>query len=189
MIYYGFEIIKIWRHQTTRVKLICHCGQEFEVDLQNLKGGYVKSCGCTRYLHKFNDLENYFNAYMKDAKRVGRSFNITIDFFELNTKLPCTYCGKFSDESEMMGIDRYDNSIGYEPENCVPCCTICNRMKLDFSIKEWNMWLKNLIYGNKNFININNQESIVFNNFYIHENVLQNTLDIFGNLIKISFLN
>lgn len=29
------------------------------------------------------------------------------------------------------GIDRADNSIGYESGNCVPCCTRCNSIKLD----------------------------------------------------------
>jgi 5-methylcytosine-specific restriction endonuclease McrA len=31
----------------------------------------------------------------------------------------------------VQGIDRVDNSIGYTPDNCVPCCTQCNRIKLD----------------------------------------------------------
>ena len=31
------------------------------------------------------------------------------------------------------GIDRIDSTQGYELINSVPCCTICNRMKLDHS--------------------------------------------------------
>jgi len=31
------------------------------------------------------------------------------------------------------GIDRIDNTKGYTPENCVPCCFEVNAMKRDFS--------------------------------------------------------
>ena len=33
--------------------------------------------------------------------------------------------------AKVQGIDRVDNSKGYSPENCVPCCATCNRIKLD----------------------------------------------------------
>lgn len=31
------------------------------------------------------------------------------------------------------GIDRVDSSLGYRIENCVPCCFLCNEMKMDKS--------------------------------------------------------
>lgn len=34
-------------------------------------------------------------------------------------------------------IDRIDSSKGYEPSNIVPCCTMCNRMKSDFTSEEF----------------------------------------------------
>ncbi len=34
---------------------------------------------------------------------------------------------------ERSGIDRVDNSVGYEVDNCVPCCGVCNRMKRDLT--------------------------------------------------------
>jgi hypothetical protein len=40
----------------------------------------------------------------------------------------CYYCHHFKD-SETIGIDRINNSIGYEKDNCVPCCETCNMMK------------------------------------------------------------
>ena len=36
-----------------------------------------------------------------------------------------------------VGIDRIDSSIGYVVENCVPCCTLCNRMKSNLSGREF----------------------------------------------------
>lgn len=35
------------------------------------------------------------------------------------------------------GIDRIDSNKGYTTDNCVPCCTPCNRMKLDMSKEEY----------------------------------------------------
>ena len=35
------------------------------------------------------------------------------------------------------GIDRLDNSKGYEKENTVTCCGICNKMKLTLTLKEF----------------------------------------------------
>ena len=32
-----------------------------------------------------------------------------------------------------VGIDRKDSSKGYTLENCVSCCDICNRMKMQMS--------------------------------------------------------
>ena len=37
----------------------------------------------------------------------------------------CYYCNLPS----MGGIDRVDNNIGYELDNCIPCCWRCNVMK------------------------------------------------------------
>lgn len=33
------------------------------------------------------------------------------------------------------GIDRLNSSIGYEVDNCVPCCYICNRAKAQLDDK------------------------------------------------------
>lgn len=37
----------------------------------------------------------------------------------------------------MNGIDRIDSTKGYSADNCVPCCSKCNRMKLDHSIEDF----------------------------------------------------
>jgi hypothetical protein len=39
----------------------------------------------------------------------------------------CTYC--FGPLPNYGGLDRIDNSRGYEPGNVVPCCTDCNRIR------------------------------------------------------------
>ena len=38
----------------------------------------------------------------------------------------------------MNGIDRVDSSKGYTLDNCVPCCSICNTMKLNYTLQEFS---------------------------------------------------
>lgn len=38
---------------------------------------------------------------------------------------------------KICGVDRVDSSKGYTIDNVVPCCDICNRMKLDKDITEF----------------------------------------------------
>ena len=35
------------------------------------------------------------------------------------------------------GLDRIDSSIGYQVDNLVSCCSICNQMKSDRNKEEW----------------------------------------------------
>ena len=52
-----------------------------------------------------------------------------------------TDCVKYKDGKYKTGsyfLDRKDNAQGYSVENCVPCCTRCNRGKgAAFSYEEW----------------------------------------------------
>ena len=47
---------------------------------------------------------------------------------------PCYYCKR---KFERMGIDRFNNFLGYTVENCVPCCTQCNISKNDYTFDEF----------------------------------------------------
>jgi predicted transcriptional regulator len=52
----------------------------------------------------------------------------------------CTYCGDTGG-----GIDRVDSNIGYVKANTVPCCSTCNKMKLDSDKDEWIIKMKQII--------------------------------------------
>lgn len=61
--------------------------------------------------------------------------------------MPCNYCGdsltitrkayNMNGPYTHNGIDRVNNDRGYEPNNVVACCEICNRMKLTLSKEEF----------------------------------------------------
>lgn len=83
---------------------------------------------------------NRYKTYKNNAKNKNRIFDFTEDEFVKMSKLPCVYCGEYSDtynEEPFNGIDRIDSNLGYSADNCVPCCAICNRMKMDMDVDAW----------------------------------------------------
>ena len=108
-----------------------------------------------------------YRTYKINAKIRKLTFLLSLDEFKQIASLPCAYCGelpkkhnaylkrdgtykniykfnqlerqKHIDQSWILanGIDRTDNSCGYETENCVSCCTDCNLMKKDRSRKDF----------------------------------------------------
>lgn len=65
--------------------------------------------------------------YKRGARDRKLLFNLDLKFFEENFNKQCAYCG---DTIKGIGIDRVDSSIGYEIDNVVMCCEMCNKMKL-----------------------------------------------------------
>lgn len=72
--------------------------------------------------------------YKDDAEDRGFVWELTNEEAALFWHVPCTYCGNTING---LGIDRVDSSIGYKLSNCVPCCTMCNWMKKDYSKDIW----------------------------------------------------
>lgn len=73
----------------------------------------------------FTPYRKLYTNYRHSAKVRGYSFNISPDFFDITVSAPCHYCGT----PESRGIDRMNNTVGYEESNCLPCCATCNRAK------------------------------------------------------------
>jgi hypothetical protein len=71
-------------------------------------------------------------SYKNGAKKRGVHFPLTLEEYLTISILPCYYCGSSKVRN---GIDRKDNSIGYMVENSVSCCSKCNLMKRDYSVR------------------------------------------------------
>ena len=105
-----------------------------------------------------------YKNYKGSAKTRGVFFDITIQNFIKIMSLDCTYCGSppqpfnayrkkdgslnysglkapehIIDRSwiKVNGIDRINSNLGYILENCTPCCTICNYLKMDLDKEEF----------------------------------------------------
>jgi hypothetical protein len=104
--------------------------------------------------------EAAFNGYfavVRSAARIrGKTFTLTKQQAVVLARGDCHYCGR--NPSQIVktakgnglfirnGIDRWDNTIGYEPGNCVPCCKWCNYSKNDMSLLEFLAWRDRVIF-------------------------------------------
>jgi hypothetical protein len=113
--------------------------------------------------------KNWFILYCVNAKTRGIEWSLLKeDFITLSTD-KCFYCGieprenlisynpyirnceknntvidkQYAERKIIFtnGIDRVDNNKGYILGNCVPCCTMCNRSKMDYSKEDFESWI------------------------------------------------
>lgn len=121
----------------------CECGNTVIVLGLSLIGGFTKSCGCIRI--KNSDTYNVLQNYKNGAKKRGYTYNLSKELEETLIQSNCYYCGSPPANHYLgrtyMGIDRIDNSRGYEPDNVVPCCTTCNFAKRKMSVEEFKHWI------------------------------------------------
>ncbi len=112
-----------------------------------------------RYIRNRNPLYFAYKTYVTRARLKGLEFKISYDYFLEMSQKPCIYCGtEKSNVFELKrlafnykrynGIDRVDSNLGYVPDNCVPCCKICNRAKSDLSMNDWREYISKVISYN-----------------------------------------
>lgn len=80
-----------------------------------------------------------FSTSKSQAKRRKINWLLTLEQFEKLISLPCFYCNNFLDKivETSSGLDRINNSLGYNIDNCISCCKTCNRIKgHDLSMQE-----------------------------------------------------
>lgn len=135
------------RRATFEYECICECGQIVITQTRGAKP-YVKCCKNCRpkivswrkgiFNEKVDKFSTLRHRYKKGATDRNLTFNLSREQFEDLIIKPCYYCGSCCESKQMYnkremvyytGIDRVDNSIGYEINNCVPCCKICNILK------------------------------------------------------------
>lgn len=164
-------------------KSICvDCGNEFEKFLTKYNKESKRCIKCNESqknqdAKRTNRERNYKKEYMKNKsvhyshyiKRANKRnllFELTFEEFSELVIKECYYCHHKVD-TEVNGIDRINNSLGYTLENSVPCCEICNRMKHEYHpeyfiekckmiansdtitsefIKKWNQYYSNYLF-------------------------------------------
>lgn len=131
----------------------CKCGTVKDVKKNNLLTGKSKSCGCTQKENlpkisknkpSWNKKDNFeigarqiFEQYKHSAKTRNLSFGLTFDFIKEKIKENCVYCNASPSNVKIVngapisynGLDRWDNSLGYDADNVVVCCKKCNYSK------------------------------------------------------------
>jgi hypothetical protein len=136
----------------------CSCGTEKLIAARHLSSGCSTSCGCLKIeilkrnasLPEGQAAKNHVIGYYKKSAEIrGLLWSISDeDFFSLN-KNNCFYCDSSPSKISALpsgqytynGVDRVNNSLGYEKGNVVACCEICNLAKRDLSYAEFSAWL------------------------------------------------
>jgi hypothetical protein len=139
---------------------LCECGKTCLLSSKNLNGHHYRSCGCVARAPRIDNREaiirRRYNAYRQNARRKERDFELTYTEFHALVVTPCYYCGDITvrgqgrpksrtqgrnanhyKQEKVNGIDRIDSLKGYNSENVVPCCAMCNKMKMEFTLEDW----------------------------------------------------
>ena len=92
-----------------------------------------------------------FNSYVRSAKDRHLSFDLTEQDAYKIIKQNCFYCGEEPEPDSnnyiRNGIDRVDPKRGYTLDNCVPCCTSCNKMKSNMTLEHFFNKISNIYHN------------------------------------------
>ena len=145
----------------------CSCGNKVIKTGRALIHDKTKSCGCLqkearsknaeRLIKPETFLTRWFKIYKYTAQRKQTPWNLSLQEFENIVTRPCYLCGakpeprplcrstRYNKKICFSGIDRFDNTKGYTKENARPCCTLCNKQKLNMSYKEFLLHIKTIL--------------------------------------------
>lgn len=114
-------------------------GRQNRIDYRKkIKGSAREKVNRNRAVRRIG---NRFRMNISVAARRGKSWTITIDQYKHLMQMPCHYCGGPLPETAF-GLDRLDNKVGYELQNVVPCCTLCNMARRDqFTSEEMKLFV------------------------------------------------
>lgn len=132
----------------------CDCGGKIITFAKYLQRGTRVDCGCgDKARHQLNGekrkkpesgLNHLLNDYLGNARRRGYAFSLSKEEFFSLCVSHCHYCGcapsrPLSSTPWILvnGVDRVDNSRGYEVDNAVSCCTICNYLKREMDYAQF----------------------------------------------------
>lgn len=152
-IFYPWQVIRRHDNNHRLWHVECkNCGiQATKNKYETIRSGGCRNCSLLQ--KGYAGLNNLLVTYKNNAKKYKREFSFDIEQFREITSAVCHYCGsppaktfacnkgrnkksRWGDYT-FNGIDRLDNSLGYTPHNCVPCCHVCNRAKNNMKVVEF----------------------------------------------------
>ena len=138
---------------------LCDCGKMETITGHELNQNKIHP-KCTlpniNYLKNLNGQHKVFWG----CSAGGYGVSIPRNEWEKIVLSPCVYCGNIDIRNggvfngvkttiKINGVDRVDSSKGYIDGNCVSCCSICNKMKLDHTLENFLAKVKQ-IYDYRN---------------------------------------
>lgn len=149
-----FRRVKSTRDFNARWLCECDCGNYSILTTGALKHT-TRSCGCAAKLPPGEAAKRALLRHYKcGAKQRGLDWSISDEEAFRMFSEDCSYCGakpsrivshpEYNGRYISGGIDRTDNSKGYIPGNCVPCCGICNMAKREIPLSEFLEWVNRI---------------------------------------------
>jgi hypothetical protein len=96
-------------------------------------------------------MRSLFRRFKNDAKQRGYTWNLTDEAVQTLMQQHCFYCDAPPSQIAKHvagnghyvynGLDRKDNTRGYEPDNVVACCKFCNYAKGDRTVEAFLAWI------------------------------------------------
>lgn len=142
-----------------------HCNHTKDIYAGNLSSGKSKQCPCQRIEKAEQNISSFWKGMLKTyrdgAKKRNLSFELSEEEFRDLMLKDCIYCGSKPSPKRVSkrlhcavpinGIDRVDPNKGYIVDNCVPCCSTCNKMKLNHSLEGFLLHIEAILkfYGSK----------------------------------------
>lgn len=142
----------------------CECGSNKIkiIDSRSLTAGRSKSCGCLSQFQAINDIKKAQFSNTKVLYQHYSDGDLSFEDFKVLINKNCHYCNSTSQEStnnyqyykhqkvdgkiKYNGLDRIDSRLQHDKNNCVSCCIICNKFKLNRSLLDF--------YNNINTLNV-----------------------------------
>ncbi len=133
----------------------CKCGNQKILTSNKVfaKNTSTKGCGCSIGKTSENPaFYSVYSRYIKGANIRSLNFELSENDFKTITSQNCHYCGiepkKISKSKFSIftynGIDRKINNKGYTIDNCLPCCTLCNKAKRDLDYNIFVEWINQI---------------------------------------------
>jgi len=140
-------------HRMSLWKCLCDCGSEKIALSSELIRGKTWHCGCSQcgVLKGESGLNKLYKKYKEGATARGYDFDLDEKTFKRLVDDNCYICGRSplavskngSDRSSYVynGIDRVNNLLGYNKDNCRACCKRCNIVKGSISFDEFKNFI------------------------------------------------
>jgi 5-methylcytosine-specific restriction endonuclease McrA len=135
----------VWNDYSKYAVLPCptnECENEIKVAFDRLNDDGSTNSTCKSCARRGRPYESLYIRLIRSARVRDITVQLTYEqFVEFTSERSCHYCkdsiewfrySLFKGNGQYAHhIDRKNNELGYSPENCVVCCSFCNRLKGD----------------------------------------------------------
>lgn len=147
----------------SRYLVLCECGNLRIVFGQYLRAkkekATCKGCAYKTRPQSLNRQSIWRRIFKLTVGNRRKPNNLSLMDFKKIITSNCHYCGeppKYKDYlrknkyaiSEIIyanGVDRVNSKYGYSKKNCVPCCSICNSMKLNYTLEQFYTHIEKIL--------------------------------------------